>query len=59
MQKGFVGGGQNMEQGDGAWGQGEDEDEGWDIDTDSGFYESLESSEAASPLKRQMSMLGL
>jgi NAD+ kinase len=56
-QKGFdLGGG-----GDGADGNGEDgsEDEGWDIDTDSACYASEESSTAASPLRRQMSMLGM
>ncbi|EGS19058.1 NAD+ kinase-like protein [Thermochaetoides thermophila DSM 1495] len=37
----------------------EDEDEGYDIDTDSACYPSEESSTAASPLRRQMSMLGL
>lgn len=31
----------------------------WDIDTDSGFYGSEANSTAASPLKRQMSMLGM
>ncbi|KAL1843752.1 hypothetical protein VTJ49DRAFT_133 [Mycothermus thermophilus] len=36
-----------------------DEDEGWDIDTDSACYASEESSTAASPLRRQMSLLGL
>lgn len=35
------------------------DDEGWDIDTDSACYASEESSLAASPLRRQMSMLGL
>lgn len=35
------------------------EEQSWDIDTDSGFYDSVESSNATSPLKRQMSMLGL
>lgn len=37
----------------------EDEDEGWDIDTDSACYASEESSSAASPLRRQMSLLGM
>ncbi|KAL2270907.1 hypothetical protein VTJ83DRAFT_278 [Remersonia thermophila] len=36
-----------------------DEDEGWDIDTDSACYASEESSIAASPLRRQMSILGM
>ena len=44
-------------------GRGEEESEGedleWDIDTDSAFYGSEENSIAASPLKRQMSMLGM
>ncbi|KIH88506.1 hypothetical protein SPBR_06849 [Sporothrix brasiliensis 5110] len=31
----------------------------WDIDTDSGYYASEEGSVAASPLRRQMSLLGL
>ncbi|RDW84987.1 NAD+ kinase Utr1-like protein [Coleophoma cylindrospora] len=31
----------------------------WDIDTDSGFYGSEDSSISASPLRRQMSMLGM
>lgn len=38
---------------------GGDDDDGWDIDTDSACYASEESSTAASPLRRQMSMLGL
>lgn len=39
---------------------GKDEaDEGWDIDTDSACYASEEGSTAASPLRRQMSLLGL
>ncbi|KAK3905173.1 ATP-NAD kinase-like domain-containing protein [Staphylotrichum tortipilum] len=38
---------------------GSDYDEGWDIDTDSACYPSEENSTAASPLRRQMSMLGL
>ena len=29
----------------------------WDIDTDSAFYSSEESSSTASPLRRQMSLL--
>ncbi|KAH6634074.1 ATP-NAD kinase-like domain-containing protein [Chaetomium sp. MPI-SDFR-AT-0129] len=50
-QKGF-------DSGDGAAGAGSasnSEDEGWDIDADSGFYASEENSVAASPLRRQMS----
>lgn len=35
------------------------DDDGWDIDTDSACYASEESSTAASPLRRQMSMLAL
>ena len=48
--------------GDGCGGgsaSGSDYDEGWDIDTDSACYPSEENSTAASPLRRQMSMLGL
>ncbi|KAH6898821.1 NAD kinase associated with ferric reductase [Thelonectria olida] len=37
---------------------GED-DMGWDIDTDSAFYGSEEGSNSASPIRRQMSLLGL
>ncbi|KAJ4290686.1 NAD(+) kinase [Collariella sp. IMI 366227] len=39
--------------------ESEDGAAGWDIDTDSACYASEESSTAASPLRRQMSMLGL
>jgi len=38
---------------------GADEDDRWDIDTDSACYVSEEGSINASPLRRQMSMLGL
>ncbi|KAL7788240.1 NAD kinase associated with ferric reductase [Trichoderma ceciliae] len=39
---------------------GEDEDDAsWDIDTDSAYYASEEGSTAASPVRRQMSMLGM
>jgi len=38
---------------------GKDDDDGWDIDTDSACYVSEESSIAASPLRRQMSLLGM
>jgi len=39
---------------------GDDEDDGiWDIDTDSGVYNSEENSASASPLRRQMSLLGM
>jgi len=31
----------------------------WDIDTDSGYYASEEGSVSASPLRRQMSLLGM
>ena len=54
MQKGF-------ETGTGSTGSedGKDEDDGWDIDTDSACYASEESSISASPLRRQMSLLGM
>jgi NAD+ kinase len=45
--------------GDGSADGSEEEEDGWDIDTDSACYASEESSTAASPLRRQMSMLGL
>ncbi|KAL6887883.1 NAD kinase associated with ferric reductase [Trichoderma evansii] len=38
---------------------GEEEDDSWDIDTDSAYYASEEGSTAASPIRRQMSMLGM
>jgi NAD+ kinase len=38
---------------------GNDVEEGWDIDTDSACYASEEGSIAASPLRRQMSLLGI
>ncbi|EAA35184.2 ATP-NAD kinase [Neurospora crassa] len=38
---------------------GEQEEEGWDIDTDSACYASEEGSVSASPLRRQMSLLGM
>jgi NAD+ kinase len=50
-QKGFDAGGAA----DGSV-EGSEEDEGWDIDTDSACYASEENSTAASPLRRQMSM---
>lgn len=57
MQKGWDGGNNS---GDGCSGEETgDEETGWDIDTDSGFYGSEENSSASSPLKRQMSMLGM
>ncbi|KAL6886656.1 NAD kinase associated with ferric reductase [Trichoderma longibrachiatum] len=37
----------------------EEEDDSWDIDTDSAYYASEEGSTAASPVRRQMSMLGM
>ncbi|KAK4647522.1 NAD(+) kinase [Podospora bellae-mahoneyi] len=37
----------------------EEEEDCWDIDTDSACYASEENSSAASPLRRQMSLLGL
>ena len=57
--RGAVQKGWDADGGDGP-GDGSGEDElGWNIDTDSGFYGSEENSNAASPLKRQMSMLGM
>ena len=38
---------------------GEDDELSWDIDTDSAYYASEEGSVSASPVKRQMSLLGL
>jgi len=58
MQKGF-------ETGTGSECEGEGDEEGaegadcWDIDTDSACYASEEGSAAASPLRRQMSLLGM
>ncbi|KAL6695010.1 NAD kinase associated with ferric reductase [Trichoderma pleuroticola] len=37
----------------------DDNDDSWDIDTDSAYYASEEGSTAASPVRRQMSMLGM
>ncbi|KAL6873233.1 NAD kinase associated with ferric reductase [Trichoderma novae-zelandiae] len=37
----------------------EEDDDSWDIDTDSAYYASEEGSTAASPVRRQMSMLGM
>ncbi|TVY30491.1 NAD(+) kinase [Lachnellula hyalina] len=48
MQKGWDGAEENKE-----------EEVEWDIDTDSACYGSEESSSSASPLRRQMSMLGM
>jgi NAD+ kinase len=44
---------------DGAAAEAGDDDLGWDIDTDSAFYGSEEGSNSASPIRRQMSLLGL
>ncbi|KAK4129306.1 ATP-NAD kinase [Parathielavia appendiculata] len=57
-QKAFKAGG-NINNGEAASSEGSEDDDGWDIDTDSACYASEESSTAASPLRRQMSMLGL
>ena len=48
MQKGWDGERENKE-----------EEVEWDIDTDSAFYGSEENSSTASPLRRQMSLLGI
>lgn len=40
-------------------GKDEEEEQEWDIDTDSAFYGSEESSSSASPLRRGMSMFGI
>lgn len=53
MQKGFETGSSGSEDGK------QELDDGWDIDTDSACYVSEENSIAASPLRRQMSLLGL
>ncbi|KAL2255650.1 hypothetical protein VTK26DRAFT_2944 [Humicola hyalothermophila] len=52
-------GGSGQGNNDGSSGSASEDEEGWDIDTDSACYASEESSIAASPLRRQMSMLGL
>lgn len=52
-QKGFDAGDGNVSS------SASEDDDRWDIDTDSACYASEESSTAASPLRRQMSMLGL
>ncbi|KAH6651095.1 ATP-NAD kinase-like domain-containing protein [Chaetomium tenue] len=54
-QKGFDAGGGGA---DGSV-EGSEEDEAWDIDTDSACYASEENSTAASPLRRQMSMFAM
>lgn len=48
MQKGWDGDAANKE-----------EEVEWDIDTDSAFYGSEENSSTASPLRRQMGLLGM
>lgn len=53
-QKGF----QNQKDGDGSCEKDDDEVE-WDIDTDSACYASEAGSISASPLRRQMSLLGM
>lgn len=53
MQKGFDAGDSTSDL------AGTDEDVDWDIDTDSAYYASEEGSVAASPLRRQMSLLGM
>ncbi|KAL2165526.1 hypothetical protein VTH06DRAFT_827 [Thermothelomyces fergusii] len=61
-QKGFDLADQEGRKADGNNGEsvdGSEDDEGWDIDTDSACYPSEENSATASPLRRQMSMLGL
>ncbi|AEO70073.1 9909568b-bffd-4757-bf13-c4fd27ab3cc3 [Thermothielavioides terrestris] len=58
-QKAFDAGAANGSGGGGGSASGSEDDESWDIDTDSAYYTSEESSIAASPLRRQMSMLGL
>lgn len=59
-QKAFdLKGGRGSDGNDESSGSTSEDEEGWDIDTDSACYASEESSTAASPLRRQMSMLGL
>lgn len=53
-QKGFDTGSANGSEAAGARG-----DDDWDIDTDSACYASEEGSASASPLRRQMSLLGM
>ncbi|EFX02607.1 NAD+ kinase [Grosmannia clavigera kw1407] len=55
-QKGFDAGSGNAVATAGA---AEKEEPDWDIDTDSGYYASEEGSTSASPLRRQMSLLGM
>ncbi|KAI1847311.1 hypothetical protein JX265_006431 [Neoarthrinium moseri] len=54
-QKGF----ENQKTGDGSETSKEDDEPEWDIDTDSACYASEEGSISASPLRRQMSLLGM
>lgn len=54
-QKGFDTGSANGSEAAG----GRDGDDDWDIDTDSACYASEEGSASASPLRRQMSFLGM
>ncbi|KAG8421504.1 hypothetical protein J3458_003379 [Metarhizium acridum] len=49
----------NAASSDGIVSQGEDDSACWDIDTDSAYFPSEEGSASASPIRRQMSMLGL
>ncbi|KUI54039.1 NAD(+) kinase [Cytospora mali] len=58
-QKGFDTGSANGSEAAGYGGAGDDEDGDWDIDTDSACYVSEEGSASASPLRRQMSLLGM
>lgn len=58
-QKGFDAGGGASSAAASEDGRGDDENDRWDIDTDSACYASEEGSIAASPLRRQMSLLGL
>lgn len=48
-----------FESGSEATGDDKEDEESWDIDTDSAYYASEEGSEAASPVRRQMGLLGL
>ena len=48
-----------FESGSETTGEDKEDEESWDIDTDSAYYASEEGSEAASPVRRQMGLLGL
>ena len=48
-----------FESGSETTGEDKEEEESWDTDTDSAYYASEEGSEAASPVRRQMGLLGL